>query len=423
MASAVATPLEKQFSTIAGIDSMTSTSALGNTQITIQFTSSRNIDAAAQDVQAAIAAAQRQMPPGMPTPPSYKKVNPADQPILFLALSSPTLPLYAVDEYAQTNLWPSASPRSRAWPRWESSARRSTRCGPSSIPSAMATLRHRHRRGAEGPRRLQREPAHRHAVGPEPGLQRPGHRPAHQRGGLPPADRGLPQRLAGAARGSSAASSTACRPTRSPAGSTTSARWCWRSRSSPAPTPSRWWTRSTASCPRSGPSCRPSVNLNTLYDRSVSIRDSVHDVQFTLLLAIALVVLVIFLFLRNVSATLIPSLALPMSIVGTFMVMYVLGYSLDNLSLMALTLAVGLHRGRRDRDAREHRAPHGEGQGPHRSGAGGLARDRLHHRFDDRSRSPRCSCPCCSWAASWAGCSTSSRWPSAPRSSSPASSR
>ena len=92
MASAVATPLEKQFSTIAGIDSMTSTSALGTTQITIQFTLERNIDAAAQDVQAAIAAAQPQMPPGMPTPPSYKKVNPADQPILYLALSSPTLP-------------------------------------------------------------------------------------------------------------------------------------------------------------------------------------------------------------------------------------------------------------------------------------------------------------------------------------------
>ena len=104
MASAVATPLEKQFSTIAGIDSMTSTSALGTTQITIQFALERDIDAAAQDVQAAIAAAQPQLPAGMPTPPSYKKVNPADQPILYLALSSPTLPLYVVDEYAQTNL-------------------------------------------------------------------------------------------------------------------------------------------------------------------------------------------------------------------------------------------------------------------------------------------------------------------------------
>ena len=102
MASAVATPLERQFSTIAGLDSMSSTSALGNTLITLQFNLSRNIDAAAQDVQAAIARAQRQLPPDMPTPPSYQKVNPADQPILYLALSSPTLPLSTVNEYAET---------------------------------------------------------------------------------------------------------------------------------------------------------------------------------------------------------------------------------------------------------------------------------------------------------------------------------
>src|SRR6185436_19264349 len=104
MASSVATPLEKQLSTIAGIDNMTSTSAQGTTQITIQFSLDRNIDAAAQDVQAAISLAQRQLPPGMPTPPSYRKVNPADQPILFLALSSPTLPLSTVAEYAETQL-------------------------------------------------------------------------------------------------------------------------------------------------------------------------------------------------------------------------------------------------------------------------------------------------------------------------------
>src|SRR5438067_8528761 len=104
MASAVATPLEKQFTTIAGIDQMTSTSALGITNITIQFTLSRSIDAAAQDVQSAITKAATLLPPGMPTPPVFQKVNPADQPVLYLALSSPTLPLYTVDEYAQTNL-------------------------------------------------------------------------------------------------------------------------------------------------------------------------------------------------------------------------------------------------------------------------------------------------------------------------------
>src|SRR5438874_7600962 len=104
MASAVATPLERQFTTIAGIDSMSSVSALGLTQITIQFSLNRNIDAAAQDVQAMIAKSAPLLPPGMPTPPTYQKVHPAYQPALYLALSSPTLPLYTVDEYAQTNL-------------------------------------------------------------------------------------------------------------------------------------------------------------------------------------------------------------------------------------------------------------------------------------------------------------------------------
>jgi HAE1 family hydrophobic/amphiphilic exporter-1 len=102
MAAAVATPLEKQFSTIAGIDSMTSASALGSTRITIQFSLDRDIDAAAQDVQSAISKASRQLPPGMPTPPTFNKVNPADSPILFLSLTSPTLPLSKVDEYAET---------------------------------------------------------------------------------------------------------------------------------------------------------------------------------------------------------------------------------------------------------------------------------------------------------------------------------
>src|SRR5215831_2547017 len=104
MASAVATPLEKQFSTIAGVDSMSSVSALGSSQITIQFSLNRNIDAAAQDVQAAIAKAARQLPPNMPTPPTYSKVNPADAPILYLAMSSPTLPLSRVDDYAENLL-------------------------------------------------------------------------------------------------------------------------------------------------------------------------------------------------------------------------------------------------------------------------------------------------------------------------------
>jgi HAE1 family hydrophobic/amphiphilic exporter-1 len=339
MASAVATPLEKQFSTIAGIDSMTSTSALGTTQITIQFTLERNIDAAAQDVQAAIAAAQPQMPPGMPTPPSYKKVNPADQPILYLALSSPTLPLYVVDEYAQTNL----------------SQRISTINGVAQVfifgsqkyavraqldPSAMATL-------GIGIDEVQRALANSNVNLPTGTLWGPNQAFSVQATGqlttaaayrpmIVAYRNGSPVRLEQLGRVIDGVQTDKV------------ASWYNNERAVVLAIQKQPGTNTIEvvdSINRILPAFRAqlpaSVNLNTLYDRSVSIRASVHDVQFTLMLAIALVVLVIFLFLRNVSATLIPSLALPMSIVGTFMVMYVLGYSIDNLSLMALTLAVG----------------------------------------------------------------------------------
>jgi HAE1 family hydrophobic/amphiphilic exporter-1 len=339
MASAVATPLEKQFSTIAGIDSMTSTSALGNTQITIQFTLERNIDAAAQDVQASIAAAQPQMPPGMPTPPSYKKVNPADQPILYLALSSPTLPLYVVDEYAQTNL----------------SQRISTIAGVAQVqifgsqkyavraqldPSAMATL-------GIGIDEVQKALADSNVNLPTGTLWGANQAFSVQATGqltsaaayrplIVAYRNGSPVRLEQLGRVLDGVQTDKV------------ASWYNDERAVVLAIQKQPGTNTIEvvdSINRILPAFRAqlpaSVNLNTLYDRSVSIRSSVHDVQFTLLLAIALVVLVIFLFLRNVSATLIPSLALPMSIVGTFMVMYALGYTIDNLSLMALTLAVG----------------------------------------------------------------------------------
>jgi hydrophobic/amphiphilic exporter-1 (mainly G- bacteria), HAE1 family len=339
MASAVATPLEKQFSTIAGIDSMTSTSALGTTQITIQFTLERNIDAAAQDVQAAIAAAQPQMPPGMPTPPSYKKVNPADQPILYLSLSSPTLPLYVVDEYAQTNL----------------AQRISTIAGVAQVqifgsqkyavraqldPNAMATL-------GIGIDEVQKALADSNVNLPTGTLWGPNQAFSVQATGqltsaaayrplIVAYRNGSPVRLEQLGRVIDGVQTDKV------------ASWFNDERAVVLAVQKQPGTNTIEvvdSINRIFPAFRAqlpaAVNLNTLYDRSASIRSSVHDVQFTLLLAIALVVLVIFLFLRNVSATLIPSLALPMSILGTFMVMYVLGYTIDNLSLMALTLAVG----------------------------------------------------------------------------------
>ena len=339
MASAVATPLEKQFSTIAGIDSMTSTSALGTTQITIQFTLERNIDAAAQDVQAAIAASQPQMPPGMPIPPSYKKVNPADQPILYLALSSPTLPLYVVDEYAQTNL----------------AQRISTITGVAQVgifgsqkyavraqldPSAMATL-------GIGIDEVQKALADSNVNLPTGTLWGPNQAFSVQATGqlttaaayrplIVAYRNGSPVRLEQLGRVIDGVQTDKV------------ASWYKDERAVVLAIQKQPGTNTIEvvdSINRIMPAFRAqlpaAVNLNTLYDRSVSIRSSVHEVQFTLLLAVALVVLVIFLFLRNISATVIPSLALPMSIVGTFMVMYVLGYTIDNLSLMALTLAVG----------------------------------------------------------------------------------
>jgi len=339
MASAVATPLEKQFSTIAGIDSMTSTSALGTTQITIQFTLERDIDGAAQDVQAAIAAAQPQMPVGMPTPPSYKKVNPADQPILYLALSSPTLPLYVVDEYAQTTM----------------AQRISTVPGVAQVgifgsqkyavraqldPSAMAIL-------GIGIDEVQKALADSNVNLPTGTLWGPNQAFSIQATGqltnaaayrplIVAYRNGSPVRLEQIGRVIDGVQTDKV------------ASWYNNERAVVLAIQKQPGTNTIEvvdSINRLMPAFRTqlpaSVNLNTLYDRSVSIRGSVHEVQFTLILAIALVVLVIFLFLRNLSATIIPSLAVPMSILGTFMVMYVLGHSIDNLSLMALTLAVG----------------------------------------------------------------------------------
>ena len=200
MASAVATPLEQQFSTIAGIDSMSSVSALGLTQITIQFSLERNIDAAAQDVQSAIAKASRQLPPGMPTPPTYNKVNPADQPILFLALTSDTLPLSTVDEYAQTlmaqrismvngvaqvSVFGAQTYAVRV--QLDPNALASRGIGIDEVQDAIA--------------QRQRQPADGHALRPAPGVHRPGQRPVDESRGLPAAHRRLSQRPAGAAAG------------------------------------------------------------------------------------------------------------------------------------------------------------------------------------------------------------------------------
>ena len=339
MASSVATPLEKEFSTIAGLDSMNSTSTLGNTQVTLQFNLSRNIDAAAQDVQAAIARAQKNLPPNLPSPPSYQKVNPADQPILYLSLSSPTLPLSMVDEYAETfiaqrismisgvaqvQVFGSQKYAVRAQLDPEALATRGI--GIDEVASAIArgnvnlptgTLYGKYQAFTiEASGQLSNAEAYRPLI-------------VTYRNGSPVFLQDLGSVIDSVENDKIASWYNTTRAVvlaiqRQPGTNTVEV---------------------VDSIKQLLPTFRSqmpaSVNLAVLYDRSVSIRDSVSDVKFTLFLALCLVVLVIFLFLRNVSATVIPSLALPMSIVGTFAVMYQLNYTLDNLSLMALTLSVG----------------------------------------------------------------------------------
>ncbi|HSA92868.1 MAG TPA: multidrug efflux RND transporter permease subunit [Terriglobales bacterium] len=339
MASAVATPLERQFSTIAGLDSMTSTSGLGYSSITLQFTLSRDIDAAAQDVQAAIAKTQSQLPRDMPAPPSYQKVNPADQPILYLALSSPTLPLSTVDEYAQTFVAQRISMVSGvAQVQVYGSQKYAVRA--QLDPRALATRQIGINEIADAVRggntnlptgtlwgRYQAFTLQTNGQLTQASAYRP----------LVVAYRnGSPVRLEELGRVIDSVENDKV------------ASWFQGTRAIVLAVQRQPGTNTVevvdairTLLPTFRAQMPASITLAILYDRSATIRESVHDVKFTLVLTMALVILVIFLFLRNFSATAIPALAVPLSVVGTFAVMYLLGFSLDNLSLMALTLSVG----------------------------------------------------------------------------------
>ncbi|HXU75440.1 MAG TPA: efflux RND transporter permease subunit, partial [Methylomirabilota bacterium] len=316
MASAVATPLERQFSTIAGVDSMSSISALGLAQITIQFTLSRNIDAAGQDVQAAIAKAARQLPPGMPTPPTYNKVNPADQPVLFMALTSDTLPLSTVDDYGETLLAQRISMVNGVAQVFVYGAQ------PYAVhvqldPNALAS------RGI-GIDEVEKAIGSANVNLPTGTLY--GNKQAFivQANGqlLKAADyrplivsyrQGRPVRLEELGRVIDSVQNDKI------------ASWFNNTRGivlAVQRQPGVNTVEVVDNIRKLMPSFRAqipaAVSLDVLFDRSQSIRESVGDVQSTLLLTVCLVVMVIFLFLRNLSATVIPSLALPMSIIGTF---------------------------------------------------------------------------------------------------------
>ncbi len=339
MASSVATPLEKQFTTIAGLDSMTSTSSLGSTQITLQFDLSRNIDSAALDVQSAISAASRQLPPNMPSPPTFRKVNPADSPIFLLAVTSPTLPLYDVDKYAenliaeQISMVPGVAQVS-AFGAAKYAVR--VHLDPQALASRQIGI-------DEVERAIQSA-----NVNMPMGTLYGAHKAYNIQSNGQLSDAAVYRPFIVAYRNGAPVRLDQVATVKDGVQDEYVANWInnvpgimLAVQRQPGTNTIKIVNDIRELIPRFYSMVPPSIELSIEYDRSVPIRESVNDVKFTLLLAISLVILVIFLFLRNASATLIPSLALPMAIVGTFAVMYLFGYTIDNLSLLALILSVG----------------------------------------------------------------------------------
>jgi multidrug efflux pump len=339
MASAVTTPLERQFGQVPGLNQMTSTSSFGGSVITLQFDLNLNIDIAEQEVQAAINAASTYLPRDLPNPPIYSKVNPADSPVLTLALTSDTLPLQKVEDLADTNLAQKISQlpgvglvtisggqkpavRVRANPTVLASYGLSledlrTALGQANVDQAKGNL--------DGPRQsftisandqLTTSDQYRSVI------------IAYRNGG--------PVRLSDVADVLDGAENIL-----QAAWMNTTPAVILNIQRQPGTNIIGVVDRVNALLPRLQASLPSSVHVTTLTDRTTTIRASVKDIQFELMLTVALVVMVMFLFLRSFAATIIPSVAVPLSIVGTFGVMYLLGYSLDNLSLMALTISTG----------------------------------------------------------------------------------
>jgi hydrophobic/amphiphilic exporter-1 (mainly G- bacteria), HAE1 family len=338
MASAVATPLEKQFSTIAGIDNMTSSSSLGSCSITIQFSLDRNIDAAAQDVQAMIAKTLKNLPPGI-LPPSYQKVNPAAQPIVFFGFTSDLMPISELDRYAETfmaqrlsmiagvaqvNVYGSAKYAVRI--QLDPNALAHRQIGIDEVAQAISDQNVNLPTGVlNGPNKV-------YTVQADGQLQ----------------DAASFRRLVVSYRNGAAVHLGEIGRVLDDVQNNRAIAWFNDTRGVILAVQRQPGSNTVAVSDavkdlmkKLQQQVPASVRIVTMYDRAVPIRESVAEVKLTLMLTLVLVVAVIFLFLRNVSATLIPSLALPISVIGTFAVMYLLGYSLDNLSLMALTLAVG----------------------------------------------------------------------------------
>lgn len=339
MAASVATPLERQFSTIAGITSMTSSSFLGTTSITLQFDLDRNIDGAALDVQTAISATQKRLPEQMPSPPSFQKVNPADQPILFIAISSDVMPISKVNEYADTIMAQRISTlsgvaqvqiygaqkyavRVQANPQALAAHDISFSEVGDAIAKAASTAPVGVISGSKQLFNLNVSGAPQNAAEFRPLV-------VTWRNGAPVRLQDLAtitdsvedQRSAGFINGKQ---SIVIAIQRQPDANTIEV-----------------VEKVRALLPVFKSQLPPSITITPLFDRSVSIKNSVHDVQFTLKLTVVLVVLVIFLFLRKLSATMIPAVAVPLSIIATYGGMAMFGFSINNVSLLAMALCVG----------------------------------------------------------------------------------
>jgi len=343
MGASVATPLENQFSTIAGLESMTSVNSLGSTQITLEFNLDRSLDGAAVDVQGAITQAARLLPQGMPTPPTFTKVNPADQPILYLVMRSKTLPAWSLDEWAETRVAQRISQVSgvaqvqvlgsqkyAVHAQLDPHALAARQVGINEVENALRAWNVNVPAGnIIGPHRAYTLQASGQLMNADEFKSMV----VAYRNGAPIRLEQLGQVVDGA-EDPHTSSWYFTADTQERAITLGIQRQPGTNTITVADSVKTLLPQFQAELPSS-------VHMDVLYDRSETIRESYRDVQFTMMLTLALVIFVIFVFLRNVWATVIPSLALPFSIIGTFAVMYLLGYSLDNLSMMALILSVG----------------------------------------------------------------------------------
>ncbi|PSH64790.1 acriflavine resistance protein B [Phyllobacterium brassicacearum] len=340
MANAVATPLIKQFSTIQSISTISSTSTLGSTQITLEFDLNRNIDQAAADVEAAIASTLRKLPPSMTDPPSYRKTNPADAPVVLVALQSDTMQLSRLDDYAENVMSPAFS----------------TIAGVGEV-QVLGTKQYAVRievdpnattaRGI-GLDDLTNAVAANNSIAPVGTISSPTQQMAIEADTQAQNADTFRQIIIASPNGKLVRLSDVARVIDSVATTQTESRYDGKPSlvlavfRQPGANTVDVVDRVKAILPQFTQDLGPSASIHIVNDRSQSIRQAVSDVQFTLILTIALVIMVIFVFLRRLSATMIPIIAVPLSLIATLGAMYVLGFSIDNISLLGLTLSVGL---------------------------------------------------------------------------------